>query len=607
MNSFRRKTKPAERSELRFVDQSGANKKSKAKLSRVFSYYKDHKAALILAFFFALLLNLSTLFKPWILKEVIDVYIAQARTHEFGIILLGIAYFGASLLGALAQYFETWLMTKTGLKIMHKLRCTLYSQVLHFNLSFFDKNSSGRLMTRLTNDVEAMNDLYAGLIVTVIRDSLLVLGIVAALFMMDPFLALLACASIPFIALSAFVYRFASRANFKKVKALLARINGFLAENIGALRLIQIFHREAEKNEELETLDGEYYRFSLREVILNSFSKPIVDVISNLTIAFLVLSAFGRVQDSLLQLGTVFACISYIRNFFEPVSALAEQYTSAQAALVSAERIFELLDTQYPKENLEEGLHLPEIKGKIEFDHVWFAYEADLWVIKDLSFCAQAGQTLAIVGETGSGKSTIISLIARFYEIQRGRILLDGIDIRSYSLQDLRRAFGLVIQDIFLFSTTIEDNLRLSNQAIQKDRLMHLSEDLGADAFIRRLPKAYEEPVRERGGSFSAGQRQLLSLVRALALDPKILVLDEASAYIDSETEAIIQKTIFSAMTKKTLIVIAHRLSTIKDADRILFLKDGKLLEEGSHESLIKAGGAYKTLLDAQKKLNFTL
>jgi ATP-binding cassette subfamily B protein len=477
----------------------------------------------------------------------------------------------------------------------------LFDHVQRMGPAFFDRNSTGRLLTRLTNDVEALSDLVSGVVVNLFRDLFMVVGIVGAMVLLDPSLALVSLSCVPLIVVATVVYRIAARKNFVKVKALVGRINGFLAENISGMKLVQIFHREKEKHRELEDLDREFARLSVREVVLNSFSRPLVDIITNLTIAVLVWYSLGGAGSGALEVGVLYAFITYIRQFFEPISTLADQYTTIQSALVSASRISEVLNTTAFTEDLESGLPVPELRGEVEFRHVWFAYEGENWILQDVSFTVTPGQTAAFVGTTGSGKSTILSLLVRFYDIQRGEILVDGVPVREWNLAQLRRRIGVVIQDVFLFAGSVASNLRLHEQSIGDDELREAVRLVGADAFVDRLPSGWDEPVRERGATFSAGQRQLLSFARAVAFRPSILVLDEATANIDTESEALILRAMEAIRRGRTTIVVAHRLSTIRHADRIHVLKDGKIVESGTHRSLLAKKGAYAHAYHAQR------
>ncbi|MBZ0099155.1 MAG: ABC transporter ATP-binding protein/permease, partial [Taibaiella sp.] len=398
-----------------------------------------------------------------------------------------------------------------------------------------------------------------GVMVDLIRNFIMLAGIIIMMFTLDVGLAFTSISCVPIIAGIMVVYRIAARKNFIRMKGLLAKINGFLAENISGMKLVQIFNREKEKYEELRKLDGEYFKCSLREVVLNSFSRPVVDIVNNLTIAVLIIFCMGRILEGSLEIGVLFAFIAYIKQFFEPISEISEKYTAIQSAIISSERIFDILDKQDTQEDMIGGKPTGRLIGGIKFEHVWFAYEGEGWVLKDVSFSINPGETVAFVGATGSGKTTIISLIMRFYDIQKGRILIDGQDIREYRLEDLRRQIAVVLQDVFLFAGDIRSNIRLNNKNISDEDIEHAARYVSADSFIESLPGKYDEEVKERGCTFSAGQKQMISFVRAVAFNPAVLVLDEATASIDTGTEQAIREAMSKISRDRTSVIIAHR------------------------------------------------
>lgn len=575
-------------------------KGGKFQFFRLMGYFKPYIPLLLLSMVLVLVINGAVLMKPYIIKYVIDSYIVKGNKDTAGLIAMGLIYFGIVVIGAVFGYAQTYLLTYIGQKIMFNIRNSLFTHIQNMSMSFFDKNSTGRILTRVTNDVEALNDLFSGVIVNILRDSVMIIGIIAVMAFMDFKLMLVSISCIPFIVLATIIYRIAARKNFVKMKGMIARINGFLAENISGMKLVQIFHREKEKYEELAELDREYFKFSFREIILNSFSRPLVDIINNLTIAVLIYFCTGRIMGGTLEIGVLYAFITYIKQFFDPISTISEQYTTIQSAIVSSGRIFEILDTVDVQENMEDGLTVEKLKGEIEFKNVWFAYNDEDWVLKDVSFKIIPGETVAFVGATGSGKSTIISLLARFYEIQKGEILLDGVSIKSYNLSALRRQISVVLQDVFLFSGDIRSNIRLNKTEITDDDIVKAAQYVNADSFIEQLPGKYNEIVRERGCTFSAGQRQLISFARAVAFKPSILVLDEATANIDTETEIIIQKAMAKITQGRTSIIIAHRLSTIRNSDKIIVIHKGRIKETGNHDELMEAEGFYSRLYRLQ-------
>ncbi len=574
--------------------------KKKFQFIRLMSYFRPFGVMLAVSVALALLVNAAALVKPYIIKYIIDGYIVKGNYEFKGILLMGLMYLAAVLSGSAFGYLQTYILTNVGQKIMYNIRNQIFKHVQGMSAVFFDKNSTGRILTRVTNDVEALNDLYSGVMVDIFRSFILIVGIISVMAALDTELALVSISCIPVITGVMILYKMAARKNFIRMKGMIAKINGFLAENISGMKLVQIFHREKEKYDELKELDGEYFKCSLREVILNSFSRPVVDIINNLTIAAVIVFSMTRIIDGRLEIGVLFAFITYIKQFFEPISDLSEKYTTIQSAIISSERVFEILDTVDVQEDMDSGLPAADIKGEIEFRNVWFAYNGEDWVLKDVSFRITPGETAAFVGATGSGKSTVISLMARFYDIQKGQILIDGTDIRQYRLKDLRRRIAVVLQDVFLFSGDIKSNIRLNNWSISDDDIKFASQFVKADRFIESLPGKYDEEVKERGCTFSAGQKQLISFARAVAYKPSILVLDEATANIDTETETAIQQAMAGISRGRTSIIIAHRLSTIINADKIIVIHKGRLREMGKHEELMQLNGIYSRLYRIQ-------
>lgn len=575
-------------------------KNKKMQFRRLLRYFTPYLPMLVLSIVLAFVINASVLAKPYIIKYVIDTYLVSGNHDASRIRWLGLLYFGVVVLGAVMGYTQNYILNYIGQNIMHNIRKQLFTHIQHMSMAFFDKNSSGRILTRITNDVEALNELYSGVMVNIFRDAVMIIGIITMMFAMNAQLALISIGCVPLIALVTVFYRKAARKNFIKMKGMIARINSFLAENISGMKLVQIFHREKEKYDELQELDRDYFKFSLREIVLNSLGRPIVDIINNLTIAVVIWYCTGRVMSDVLEIGVLYAFITYIKQFFDPIAEISEKYTSIQSAVVSSERIFEILDNVEPQEDMEKGTRIEKLRGEIEFRNVWFAYDEEEWVLKDVSFTIHPGEMVAFVGATGSGKSTIISLIARFYDIQKGEILIDGINIREYNLRDLRRQIAVVLQDVFLFSGDIKSNIRLKNKEISDEDVKYAAEFVNAHKFIETLHEKYDEEVKERGCTFSAGQKQLISFARAVAFSPSILVLDEATANIDTETEIAIQHAMTKISEGRTSVIIAHRLSTIRNADKIIVIHRGKIKEMGRHEELLEKNGLYHQLYTTQ-------
>lgn len=571
----------------------------KKKLLRILSYLKPHIPTLSISLIFALLVNAAELISPYITKIVIDEYLIKGNT-SIKIELMGVFYLICVMCGAVFNYSQVYLLNLIGQRVIHFIRVELFSHIQHMPPSFFDKNSSGRIMTRATNDVEALSELYSGVIVSLFKDLFMIIGIVAVMLQMNYKLALVSFIIVPIIATVTYFYNKKARWNFKRVRGLIAQINGFLAENISGMKLVQIFNREKEKYSEFKKLNGEYNEASIFEVVLMALFRPGAELINSLSISILIWYCTRGVLNGALEIGVLYAFINYVKKFFDPIKDLAENYNTIQSGMVSAERIFELLDNNDGVEQLDKGIHLEEIKGNIEFKNVWFSYTGEEWVLKDVSITIKEGETAAFVGATGSGKSTIISLIGRFYEIQKGQITIDGIDIRNISLRSLRSFISVIMQDVFLFSGDIKSNISLNNKNISYEDVVQAADYSNAIEFINKLPNKFEEEVKERGCTLSSGQRQLIAFARAIAFNPSILVLDEATANIDTENERIIQKALSESSTSRTTLVIAHRLSTIVDADKIIVIHKGRIREVGKHEELLERDGIYKRLYELQ-------
>jgi ATP-binding cassette subfamily B protein len=464
-------------------------------------------------------------------------------------------------------------------------------------LSYLDKNSSGRLITRATNDVEALSEMYTDVIINLFKDVFLLIGIVYAMVTLNLKLALISFSVVPVMFFIVFLLKKKIKDNFTNMKSLIGRINGFMAESISGMKVIQIFQGEKEKKQQFLKLNDDYFDTTLFQVRLNSILRPAADIFQSLAVAIIIWYGMGKIAGKTLEIGVLYAFTTYIKQFFSPISDLADNYTTIQSALVSADRIFELLDEEDTLEDLDKGLKMDVMEGDIEFRNVWFAYNDDDWVLKDISFTINKGEMAAFVGETGSGKTTIINLISGFYDIQKGEILIDGVNIREISKKALRRNISVVLQDVFLFSGDIRMNIAL-NDTIEDKVINESLKTSYASDFVNSLGGGLDHPVMERGSTFSSGQKQLLAFSRALAHEPSIFVLDEATANIDTHTEKLIQKAIDNVITNTTTIVIAHRLSTIRNSDKIIVLKNGSIVEIGSHNELVTQNGYYKKLLE---------
>lgn len=572
--------------------------KSKS-LGRLLKLTVPYLNKIILAGICVLMVNAAQLIKPYILKLVIDDFLIKKISPRgmYSITTMGLLYFLVVLGSGLFSIAQANLINKAGQLIMKGLRRRVFNIIQYLPLYYLDKTSSGKLITRATNDVEALSEMYTDVLINLFKDIFLLIGIIYAMLALDLKLALISFSMVPIMFAIIFFLKKKIKDNFKKMKHFIGRINGFMAENISGMRIVQIFQAEKEKHEEFNELNNEYYKTTVFQVWLNSILRPAADVFQSISVAIIIWYGMGKIMNQTLEIGVLYAFTTYIKQFFNPISDLADNYTTIQSALVSADRIFELIDQEDILEDLDAGISMNHFEGNIEFKNVWFSYNDEDWVLKDISFKLRRGQTAAFVGETGAGKTTIISLISGFYKVQRGEILIDDINIKDIKLRDLRKNIAVVLQDVFLFSGNIENNITL-NDEISSDTIEEALQLSCAEDFVNNMPQGLKEPVMERGSTFSAGQKQLLSFARGLAHTPSVLVLDEATANIDTKTEKLIQKAIENSSMDRTTLVIAHRLSTIRNADKIIVLKHGKIVEMGNHGELMEAGGYYKSLID---------
>lgn len=535
----------------------------------------------------------------------------EAEVDEFiekesnALIDIGLIYL-ALIVGSFGlNYIQTILLQWTGQRIIFNIRQQLFTHLQRLSIAFFDRNPVGRLVTRVMNDTEALNEMYSNMLVNLFKDVFILIGIVIVMFQLNTQLAWISLVCIPAVIIVSQIYRYYARAAFRDTRVKLARINATLAENIAGMKVIQIFKREKQMHNEFDETNQEYFKATWRELMTFAVFRPSMEFLSTLALAILLWYGGNKVLDNAIELGVLFAFIAYIQQFFQPINDLSEKYNILQSAMASSERLFQLLDTDDRIVNPDQPKPLPQVRGKVEFRNVWFAYVGEDWVLKDVSFTIEPGETVAFVGATGAGKSSILSLIARLYDIQQGEILIDGVNIKHVAKEDLRRAIGTVLQDVFLFTGTIRDNIRLANPEITDAKIDESIKYVNADTFINKLPGKLEEPVLERGSTFSAGQRQLLAFARALAFDPAILVLDEATSNIDTETESLIQDALLKLTKNRTTIIVAHRLSTIQHSDKIIVMHKGTVREIGNHQELLAQEGMYYNLYQLQYKENF--
>ncbi|GCD10353.1 ABC transporter ATP-binding protein [Clostridium tagluense] len=573
-------------------------------IKRLLSLTKPYLNKIILAALCVMIVNAAELLKPYILKLVIDDFLIKRISQKgiYSITSMALLYFAVVAIGGLSSFAQVNLINKAGQEIMRNLRRRVFRTIQFLPLSYLDKTSSGRLITRATNDVEALSEMYTDVIISLFKDVFLLIGIVYVMLALDVKLALISFSVVPMMFFIIFLLKNKIKNNFSKMKSLIGRINGFMSENISGMKIIQIFTGEKEKNNEFLKLNGEYLKSTLFQVRMNSILRPAADVFQNLAVAIILWYSMSKIANHTIEIGVLFAFTTYIKQFFNPISDLADNYTTIQSALVSAERIFELLDEEDSLEDLDEGRSIENLQGDIEFKNVWFSYNNSDWTLKNLCFKVKKGETVAFIGETGAGKTTIISLISGFYKIQKGEILIDGININDIKKRDLRKAISVVLQDVFLFSGDIKSNVILNDNISEKTLTKSLKTTCALD-FVNGLTGGIHSPVMERGATFSSGQKQLLSFSRALAHSPSIFILDEATANIDTHTEKLIQKVIEEMAQDRTTLIIAHRLSTIRNADKIVVLKHGEIIEVGNHHELMGRGGYYKDMIQDDTKI----
>jgi ATP-binding cassette subfamily B protein len=543
--------------------------------------------------------GLETTF-PWLTKIAIDRYITGR--NFYGLAVIGLVYSFLLVVKFAVESSETYVLSMTGQKIMYDMRMEIFTHLHTLSASFYDKNPVGRLITRVVTDVDVLNDLFSAGIVSIFGDVFTLAGIMVAMLLLDWRLGLITLSVIPFIAISTAIFRTKARDSYRRVRVAIARINAYLQEHITGMTVVQLYNREAKSFGRFDGINQEHLDANKDAILAYAWFYPTIEFFSSLAIALIIWYGGGRVMLASVTLGTLVAFIQYSQRFFRPIADMSDKYNILQSAMASSERIFRLLDTRPVVVEPEQAIR-PEVppSGRIEFRHVWFAYNEEDWILRDVSFDIAPGESVAIVGHTGAGKTTITSLLTRFYDIQQGEILLDGMNVSELDLGWLRSAFAVVLQDVFLFSGTLESNIRLGSP-ISRERVAAAADDVNLTAFIRRLPLGLDHPVNERGTTLSSGQRQLLAFARALAHDPRILILDEATSSVDTETEIQIRLAIDRLMRGRTSIIIAHRLSTIQKCDKIIVMHKGQLREIGTHQQLLARRGIYYKLYQLQYK-----
>jgi ATP-binding cassette subfamily B protein len=570
---------------------------------RLLRYLKPYLRLLVAALAFTLLLNLLGVLQPKFTEYAVDWYIVPRKTD--GLMLLVGLFFGAQLLRLIFSYFQSIFVNTIGQYVMFDIRKELYQKLQNQEVAYYDRNPVGRIMTRLTTDVDSLNQLFTEGVTDLLGDLVMIGAIITVMIWKDPKLTLVSLLTVPLLFAATTWFRRGARKGYDLVRTRIARINAFLQEHFAGAQTVQIFNAEAKSLSKFDHINEDYRRANLDTIFYYAVFFPLVDLIGAIGIALIIWYGGYRVMQNtpthtVLTLGALIAFIQYSQMLFQPIRDISDKYNVLQAAVVASHRIFKTLDQPIAILPPENPLKAERARGRIEFQNVWFAYKDDDWVLKDVSFTVEPGQSVALVGHTGSGKTTITNLLMRFYDIQRGRILLDGVDLRDWDLHELRKNFAVVLQEVFLFSGTIAGNIRLGREDISEDRVRWAAQEVHADSFISRLKSGYEAEVRERGAGLSVGQKQLISFARALAFDPAILILDEATSSIDTETEQIIQRAIERVMRDRTSIVVAHRLSTVQNADRIIVLHHGEIREQGTHQELLAERGLYWKLYKLQ-------
>jgi ATP-binding cassette subfamily B protein len=570
-------------------------------MGRILRYLRPYWKLLALAFVFLLLHTGSQLMGPYITKVAIDRYIASKDLQ--GLDLMVLAYIGNVILGFVFLFAETYLTQDTGQRAMQDLRMQIFTHLQKQDMALFDRNPVGRLMTRTINDVETLNELFSTGVVGLVSDLFIVFGIAGAMLWLDWQLALICLGAFPLIVYISRFYRRRAREVYRESRLILAKLNAGLQESIAGVGTIQAFGQEDKVYRRFQEINSGYRDVLLRSVRYNAMFFPIIEIFSALTIGLLLWYGGQLIMANAIQAGIMVAFIQYIQRVYQPIRDLAEKYNIMQAAMASSERIFNLLDTRETIRNPSVPKTPKQVRGEVEFRDVWLSYSPGAPVLKGISFRVRPGEKIALVGATGGGKTSIISALCRFYEVEKGSILVDGIDIRDWNKQALRRHLGLVLQDVFLFSGDIAANISLSDPRVSERQIKEAARRVHIAPFVEKLPQQYRHEVQERGSTLSQGQRQLLSFARALAFEPKILILDEATSSVDTSTELLIQDALQELLKERTALIIAHRLSTIKNADRILVIHKGEIWEEGSHSRLLAQGGLYSRLYELQYRI----
>lgn len=565
---------------------------------RLVAYMKPYAHWVIFALLLVLGLTAFDLYRPMLVGDAIDTFGANGDYDV--IIATAIKYAVVLALSFAFNIAQAWILQKTGQNIILQMRKDLYRHIQSLGSRYFDITPVGKLVTRVTNDVEALNEMYSGILVQLFRNIVKIVGLAGVMLVLDVRLAAISFVLMPLVIGLTVLCQKIARNIYRLYRTRLTDINTFLSEHLSGMKIIQIFGRQERKFEEFHDKNTKLYKAFYREMLMYAVFRPLIYILSILSLMIVLWFGSRNVFDEIISVGTLYIFSNYIRSFFDPIQELAEQFSTLQSSIASAEKIFTVMDEDEFIPEVENPKQPDKITGKIEFDHVWFAYDGENYVLKDVSFVINPGEKVAFVGATGAGKSSILNLIGRYYDIQKGHIYIDGIDIRQLSKKQLRSAIGQMQQDVFIFEGDVAYNIRLNDNDITDEQVKEAAEYVNASHFIEKLPQGYHEPVTERGATFSAGERQLLSFARTLAHNPSILVMDEATANIDTETEILIQEALEKLMDGRTTIMVAHRLSTIQHADCIMVMHKGRICERGTHRELLEQDGIYRKLYELQ-------
>lgn len=578
------------------ISKKEMNKKDST--MRLIAYMKPYAHWVIFALLLVLGLTTFDLYRPMLVGDAIDTFGANGDYDV--IIATAIKYAVVLALSFAFNIAQTWILQKTGQNIILQMRKDLYRHIQSLGSRYFDITPVGKLVTRVTNDVEALNEMYSGILVQLFRNIVKIVGLAGVMLVLDVRLAAISFVLMPLVIGLTVLCQKIARNIYRLYRTRLTDINTFLSEHLSGMKIIQIFGRQERKFEEFHDKNTKLYKAFYREMLMYAVFRPLIYILSILSLMIVLWFGSRNVFDEIISVGTLYIFSNYIRSFFDPIQELAEQFSTLQSSIASAEKIFTVMDEDEFIPEVENPKQPDKITGKIEFDHVWFAYDGENYVLKDVSFVINPGEKVAFVGATGAGKSSILNLIGRYYDIQKGHIYIDGIDIRQFSKKQLRSAIGQMQQDVFIFEGDVAYNIRLNDNDITDEQVKEAAEYVNASHFIEKLPQGYHEPVTERGATFSAGERQLLSFARTLAHNPSILVMDEATANIDTETEILIQEALEKLMDGRTTIMVAHRLSTIQHADCIMVMHKGRICERGTHRELLEQDGIYRKLYELQ-------